>query len=68
MTTCKLCGDGNKKKEIFRSVGITGRLEEGFDIAFLWGDKPAEEKRFKYCPECGRKLTENDFKAWYEKD
>lgn len=65
--TCKLCGENNKNFS-FRILRIEEVFKGDFHIGFGYGGEPTEENRFKYCPECGRKLTENDFKAWYEKD
>lgn len=56
---CKLCG-GNFD---FRKVQITECLGE-IGIT-LTGNlhRINEENKFKFCPECGRKLTDDDFKC-----
>lgn len=58
MNTCKLC-NGNFD---FRKMQLAEFLG-GIEICFGGNLNDSNNKnRFKYCPECGRKLTDNDFK------
>ncbi len=57
---CNLCKDFE-----FNKMGITDYdpLEKGAIIYFRHPLEPlAEENRFKFCPACGAKLTEYNFK------
>ncbi len=54
---CKLCSDFNFKK--VQIAELMGRTE----IAFSGNlNQVNEEKRFNFCPACGRKLTDEDYK------
>lgn len=54
---CKLCGT----KYDFRMVQITKCLVE-MGISFSGNvDQVHKENAFKFCPECGRKLTKENF-------
>lgn len=53
MNTCRLCGGSYD----FRKIQI-GECLGGIGISFNGSlQASTEENRFKFCPECGRKLT-----------
>ena len=55
---CKLCD-----KYDFRRVLIGDEPEAAY-IALAYGhiETPPENERFRFCPLCGRELTEGDFR------
>lgn len=57
MNTCKLC-NGNFDFRKMQIAEFLGRTEICFDGNL---NNSNSKNRFKYCPECGRKLTDNDF-------
>lgn len=54
---CGLC-----VKYDFRKVGIEKILDETIIVFTSNLNDIEEEKKFKYCPGCGRRLTNLDFK------
>lgn len=59
MNTCKLC-DGNfdfRKMQISEVLGEVG-IQFSSNLNLI-----SDENKFKYCPLCGRKLEDKNFKG-----